>query len=946
MIASPQFQLVTLGRLVLLDGTGAEHEITKRRRKLAVLAYLAMADRPVPRETLAAVFWPEEDEARARHSLSNALSSLRGVLGRAAIELGRFEVALTAEAPIEVDIRTVARAAAAQDWPTVLQRVTGTFLDGVFVEGSHAFEEWTATARRRVARWVEEACRAESPRLLADGAWPDAAVIGDRWLAVAPLSAEAALARLQAELGDGDAEALRRTQLLHEQLVRRTLKEFGTGLDPLVGHWVGRQVVRPVATMPAAATGAPGTGAAAGDGKPAAISDSVPSPTATARATPPEEAVGPAAERPPRARRRLLVGAGIGLAVLAGLGAATLRRPAAPARTHWVLVADLDNAARDTSLDRAVPLALGVSVGQSGRTEVVSRARVLEVLRMMRRPDSLQVLDEPTALDAAVRMGADVVLVPTAARTGDGTLLGVRVLDAASGRTLLTSQVQLHGDQTLLAALDELARRTRRVLGEREAELQGSTPLPLVTTGSVLARRAYADGLRWVEAERPQEAALAFSSALVQDSAFVQPHAALGLVHALAGQQDAAETEFRRALAMAERLPPREAYAVRQTVASGRRDWPTVVTLAEQYLQAYPRDRAARRALAYALFRAGRAPEAAVAHRALLQVDSLDADTWLNYATALPGDSGAAMPLKLDAYARAFRLAPDRLTGLIVNHEYGGTLVRAGLPDSADRIFRLMLELDLVHRARGMRSLGHLGLWRGEFARSATAFGNAAALERQAGQPVGELRAHLGRAAALGALGRTPAQQAALDSARSLLERSALDLVLHGWTGKALVRAGDTVGARAVRRLMQVRGSADRPSDAAATLLLDGELAIATGNAPLGVRLLDSLWRRDSSTIVLESRVHAAAAAGQAERAAQLAAKLARFANFGWEGTLGERTALLHEARARAALGDAAGARARYQAFVDRFPTADADWPQLQEAKAGGGSAAAPAPRP
>ena len=46
-----------------------------------MLAVLALTRRPLPRDTLLGLFWAEHDEGRARHSLSNALSSLRGALG-------------------------------------------------------------------------------------------------------------------------------------------------------------------------------------------------------------------------------------------------------------------------------------------------------------------------------------------------------------------------------------------------------------------------------------------------------------------------------------------------------------------------------------------------------------------------------------------------------------------------------------------------------------------------------------------------------------------------------------------------------------------------------------------------------------------------------------------------------------------------------------------------
>jgi hypothetical protein len=44
----------------------------------ALLAYLVVeADRPWRRETLASLFWPDQDDRSARHSLSQALFSLR-----------------------------------------------------------------------------------------------------------------------------------------------------------------------------------------------------------------------------------------------------------------------------------------------------------------------------------------------------------------------------------------------------------------------------------------------------------------------------------------------------------------------------------------------------------------------------------------------------------------------------------------------------------------------------------------------------------------------------------------------------------------------------------------------------------------------------------------------------------------------------------------------------
>src|SRR5438874_10233791 len=102
-----QFRLTTLGRLALsrVDARTdpAVDELNARRRKVALLAVLALRKRPVSRDTLTEIFWGEQDDVRARHSLSDAVSHLRRVLGRDAILATRSEVAMGADAPVVVD---------------------------------------------------------------------------------------------------------------------------------------------------------------------------------------------------------------------------------------------------------------------------------------------------------------------------------------------------------------------------------------------------------------------------------------------------------------------------------------------------------------------------------------------------------------------------------------------------------------------------------------------------------------------------------------------------------------------------------------------------------------------------------------------------------------------------------------------------------------------------
>src|SRR3712207_6680039 len=86
------FRLITLGRIALVAQRGEEDDsLSKRRLKLALLVVLALAMRPLSRDVLVEMFWGDQDEARARHSLSDALSHLRRVLGRDAISTRQAE---------------------------------------------------------------------------------------------------------------------------------------------------------------------------------------------------------------------------------------------------------------------------------------------------------------------------------------------------------------------------------------------------------------------------------------------------------------------------------------------------------------------------------------------------------------------------------------------------------------------------------------------------------------------------------------------------------------------------------------------------------------------------------------------------------------------------------------------------------------------------------------
>ena len=138
-------------RISLLGGFAAhspEGDALKlpTRKAEALVAFLACrAGEPQPRDRLAALLWGDRGDQQARHSLSQALSSVRGALddGSAIFVAEREAVALRPDVA-DVDVARLQGLGAGSALPDLRRAARlyrGPFLDG-FNLREPAFEEW------------------------------------------------------------------------------------------------------------------------------------------------------------------------------------------------------------------------------------------------------------------------------------------------------------------------------------------------------------------------------------------------------------------------------------------------------------------------------------------------------------------------------------------------------------------------------------------------------------------------------------------------------------------------------------------------------------------------------------------------------------------------------------------------------------------------------------
>ncbi len=160
-----QLEIRLLGSFQVLRGETplAGFESNKVR---ALLAYLAVeADRPHARRKLSSLLWPEFPETTALSNLRYALSNLRKVIGdRSAhppyLEISPQEISFFANDNSLVDVRVFEQLCSlARQNPLDFQSLSqaakfyrGSFLEGLYIPDSIAFEEWVVLKREHFDR--------------------------------------------------------------------------------------------------------------------------------------------------------------------------------------------------------------------------------------------------------------------------------------------------------------------------------------------------------------------------------------------------------------------------------------------------------------------------------------------------------------------------------------------------------------------------------------------------------------------------------------------------------------------------------------------------------------------------------------------------------------------------------------------------------------------------
>ena len=521
------FRFRTLGSVVLERELDGSQVAGSQRRKLAVLAFLALSKRPVTRDTLVEMFWGDEEELRARHSLSNTLSFLRSFLGASSIAARKSSLALTPGIPLRVDALDLLAAAKAGDHDAVVECYGGPFLDGVLVRDSSSFESWVSGERLRMEALFTQSCAAVCTAAAEARAWERCHTVARRWLDADPLAPEPALHLLNATRA-GRTPAHRRAALVeYERLAARLAHEFES-----VPHAQVAELARRIAEQVQADDEAVARAVVSAD--PVAES-SVAEPVAGRAST----LTHGGAVIQLRARRRWLVAAGV---LALAMGVAAVHRTETRLVEHrrpLIAITDIANVRGDTAsawLEDGFIQLIGSGLSRSAAVEIITPDR----LRDTRRRGELAPsggLDVKTAIDVAHRLGASLAVRGGFTRGNGGFVLDLTVTDVttlhqAGALTLRGADPAALADQAAAQILQW------SVAGEMQPHYAGvETPNVAATQHFVRSLQARSEG-HFQDATRELDGAIAldsaFASALVERASAARDDGDTAMVSRLA----------------------------------------------------------------------------------------------------------------------------------------------------------------------------------------------------------------------------------------------------------------------------------------------------------------------------------------------------------------------------------------------------------------------------
>jgi serine/threonine protein kinase/tetratricopeptide (TPR) repeat protein len=276
-----------------------------------------------------------------------------------------------------------------------------------------------------------------------------------------------------------------------------------------------------------------------------------------------------------------------------------------------VVLGEFVNNTGDPVFDDALRQGLYAQLEQSPFLNVLSERRVLDTLKLMKRPANERLTPEITR-EVCLRTDSKAMLLGNISAMGHRYVIAVEAKNCQTGDRLAGIQATAENSGKVLDALGEIGSDLRKKLGESLASVQKyDTPIAQATTSSLEALQAYSEGmkLRHAGVGDPDHF---FKRALELDPNFAQAYVALGMNYNNLGLTSLASENLKKAYALRERVSERERLYIETAYYRGvTGELEKAIETSKEWIVIFPADALVHSNLGYMYMKIGQ-PEKAV----------------------------------------------------------------------------------------------------------------------------------------------------------------------------------------------------------------------------------------------------------------------------------------------------------------------------------------------
>ncbi len=276
-----------------------------------------------------------------------------------------------------------------------------------------------------------------------------------------------------------------------------------------------------------------------------------------------------------------------------------------------IVIADFTNTTNDPVFDDALKRALVIQLEQSPFLNVISDEKVAGILKLMNR-NTNERLTQQVAREVCLRSNSKAYLSGSIASVGSHYLIGLKAVNCQNGDVIASTDAESENRDSVLKALSQAGSALREKLGESINSIaKFNKPLSQVTTSSLEALEAFSQGIRF-SYSLDQDAALPYFQRAVQlDPNFARAYAAEGSFYNNHNQVSLAILNDKKAFDLRNGVTDRERYYIEGTyygTVTGELD--KAAATYKEWSQAYPNDDVPFNNLGVMYTQAGRFDEA------------------------------------------------------------------------------------------------------------------------------------------------------------------------------------------------------------------------------------------------------------------------------------------------------------------------------------------------